>query len=53
MLVQVIGGGKVVCKDEKGEYVTYHNKLDTGLADINRYSGRELPPAVLKAAEEV
>ncbi len=35
--------GRVVCKDEVGEYITYKGKLDTGLADVNRYSGRERP----------
>ena len=31
---------RVVCKDDKGYYMTYKNRLDNGLADPNRYSGR-------------
>ena len=30
--------GKVVCRDEHGTYITDYNRLDTGLADPNRYS---------------
>ena len=29
---------KVVCQDEKGYYVTYKNRLDSGLADPSRYA---------------
>ena len=32
--------GQVLCKDDKGYYVTERNKLDTGIADPNRYSNR-------------
>ena len=46
MVVRTLEDGRVVCKDEVGEYVTRQDKLDTGLADVNRYSGREQPPAV-------
>ncbi len=31
---------QVVCKDDKGYYVTERKKLDTGVADPNRYSDR-------------
>ena len=31
---------RVVCKDDKGYYMTYKNRLDDGLADPNRYSSR-------------
>jgi len=29
--------GEVICKDDKGYYVTYEKRLDSGLADPNRY----------------
>ena len=32
--------GKVTLKDESGEYETQRCRLDNGLADPNRYSGR-------------
>jgi len=31
-------GGVVVCKDDRGEYVTHADRLDTGLADPSRFS---------------
>ena len=31
---------EVVCKDDKGYYVTDKTRLDNGLADTNRYSNR-------------
>ena len=31
---------EVVCKDDKGYYVTDKTRLDNGLADPNRYSNR-------------
>lgn len=31
---------QVVCRDDEGYYLTYKSRLDTGLADPNRYSGR-------------
>ena len=30
----------VVCKDDKGHYITHKARLDNGLADPNRYSNR-------------
>lgn len=29
---------KVICKDEKGYYVTYKNRIDNGMADPCRYA---------------
>ena len=29
--------GGVVCKDDKGFYMTFKNRIDTGMADPNRY----------------
>ena len=33
---------RVVLQDEHGYYTTYKNKLDSGLADPNRYRGDRL-----------
>tara|TARA_R110002012_G_scaffold269906_2_gene454108 strand:- start:4917 stop:5126 length:210 start_codon:yes stop_codon:yes gene_type:complete len=41
MVVEELEDGKVVCKDDKGTYTTYKARLDSGVADPNRYSGRE------------
>ena len=32
-----IGPNEVVCSDENGYYITFKNRLDTNLADPNRY----------------
>ena len=34
---QDIEPGTVVCKDEFGEYVTFANRIDNGLADSKRW----------------
>jgi hypothetical protein len=31
---------QVLCKDDEGYYVTQANRIDSGLADPNRYSNR-------------
>ena len=36
MVVEELGDGKVVCEDDRGKYVTFANRLDTGLADPRR-----------------
>lgn len=36
----IIPTGKVVCEDEFGLYLTDESRLDTGMADPNRYSNR-------------
>ena len=41
MVIEELQDGKVVCKDDKGTYTTYIARLDSGLADPNRYSGRD------------
>jgi hypothetical protein len=33
-----LGENEVICKDDKGFYVTSKNRIDSGLADPNRYS---------------
>ena len=32
---------EVMCKDDKGYYVTYRNRLDNGMADPSRYSSEK------------
>jgi hypothetical protein len=36
------GPGVVLCKDDKGFYITLEDRLDSGLADPKRYSGERL-----------
>jgi hypothetical protein len=36
------GPGVVLCKDDKGFYITLEDRLDSGLADPKRYSGKRL-----------
>jgi len=38
MVVEELEDGKVVCEDDRGKYVTFANRLDSGLADPNRQS---------------
>jgi hypothetical protein len=38
MVVEELEEGRVVCKDDAGEYTTLKSRLDTGLADPSRYS---------------
>lgn len=33
-----IGNDQVVCRDDRGFYITQKNRIDTGLADPNRYA---------------
>lgn len=46
----IIGDNEVFCEDEKGFYVTLKNRIDSGLADPNRYASRK---SVTKRVEEV
>lgn len=34
--------GQVLCKDDRHFYITYANRLDNGLADPCRYSGKSV-----------
>lgn len=34
--------GEVLCQDGDRLYITYENRLDTGLADPKRYSGQSI-----------
>lgn len=38
MIVKENEDGTVVCKDERGEYITYKARLDNGMADPRRFS---------------
>lgn len=33
-----IGENEVICKDDRGFYITLKSRIDTGLADPNRYA---------------
>jgi hypothetical protein len=33
-----IGEDQVICKDDRGFYITNKNRIDSGLADPNRYA---------------
>lgn len=35
---RIIQENEVVCKDDKGYYVTFKSRIDSGMADPNRYS---------------
>ena len=37
MIVEELDDGLVVCEDDKGNYITNHKMIDSGLADPNRY----------------
>lgn len=37
MVVRELDDCRVVCKDDVGEYETYKDRLDNGLADSNRW----------------
>jgi hypothetical protein len=39
--VIVLQNNQVVCKDDKGFYITEKNRIDSGLADANRHSNRK------------
>lgn len=53
MVKKDLGDGKVLCEDEHGLYETYRNRLDSGLADPCRYSGRDIQYELDEVAEEV
>ena len=38
MVVQYLDDGEVICKHDTGYYKTSQSRLDSGLADPNRYS---------------
>ena len=38
MVVEELDNGKVICEDDKGKYITFSNRLDSGLADPRRIS---------------
>lgn len=44
--------GAVVCKDDKGFYITFKKCVDTGLADPNRYANTCMRIDIKEAAEE-
>lgn len=44
--------GSVVCKDDQGFYITFKNRIDSGLADPNRYANPYMRINIKEAAEE-
>ena len=38
MVVRELDNGRVICKDDLGEYETLKDRLDNGLADPNRWT---------------
>ena len=36
MVVEELEDGMVVCEDDRGRYITFKDRLDTGLADHRR-----------------
>lgn len=45
--------GGVLCKDDKGFYITFKNYIDTNLADPNRYAAECMRVDVVKLEENV
>jgi hypothetical protein len=45
--------GIVVCKDDKGFYMTLKNRIDSGLADPNRYANSHMRLDIIEAEENV
>ena len=43
MVVEELSNGQVVCEDDSGKYITTKCRLDSGLADPNRYGNRKNP----------
>lgn len=44
--------GAIVCKDDRGFYLTFKNRVDSGLADPNRYDCPQMRIDIKEAAEE-
>ena len=42
MIISENDDGSVVCKDEWGNYTTFADRLDNGLADPNRFNGNRV-----------
>ena len=42
MVVRELDNGRVVCKDDIGEYETCRDRLDNGLTDSNRTSSSRI-----------
>jgi hypothetical protein len=43
--------GAILCKDDKGFYMTFKNYIDSGLADPNRYSNKFMRINIVKIEE--
>lgn len=45
--------GAIVCKDDRGFYITFKNMIDSGLADPNRYDNPHMRLHIAPAEENV
>ena len=43
--------GAVVCKDDRGFYITFKNHIDNGLADPNRYDNKPMRLEIIEIEE--
>lgn len=48
-----IEDNQVVCKDDNGYYITFKNRVDSGLADPNRYNNTKSRLIVSKGENNV
>jgi|LakMenEpi03Aug12_release.lakeMendotaPanAssembly.Ray.scaffolds.fasta_scaffold1724483_1 hypothetical protein len=48
----IIENNQIVCKDDNGYYITFKNRVDSGLADPNRYANAKSRLFVAKPVEE-
>ena len=51
--VRPLDSDRVICEDEKGLYVTDRNRLDTGVADPHRWSGKAHRDGLYESCEKV
>jgi len=50
--VVVIGDNEVVCKDDKGYYITLKSRIDSNTADPNRYANEKARVALTEKTQE-
>jgi hypothetical protein len=46
-----IEDNQVVCKDDNGYYITFKNRIDSGLADPNRYANAKFRINIAKTEQ--
>jgi hypothetical protein len=45
--------GAILCKDDRGFYMTFKSYIDSGLADPNRYANKPMRLDIVKIEENV